>query len=334
LKLLVITSRNLEKSSTKYRIAQYADFFASRGINIEFIKRKSINSSVLKNIKEFDLVFNQRCLIKSSVSKKIFAESRKTIFDFDDAIYTRPGRPYSYLTSLRVNKRFRLWLNNADITTTSSNYLADKARQYSSSVVVIPMAVNTDIWKPLKRKPNDSITLGWAGAPVNIPNIERLNPVLNALTNKFPSLKLAIFSGEKPRLTCRFEFTPFNPGGEAAFVQSLDIGLLPLTDEEFSRGKSPIKAIQYLACGIPVVGNVFGATAEILNRSNSIAVSSDDEWISALEELILDQSRRLSMSQAARQFVLKHHNIYTVQEQLYRLFLQKEKNGEFIKISS
>jgi glycosyltransferase involved in cell wall biosynthesis len=196
------------------------------------------------------------------------------------------------------------------------------------------MAVNTDIWKPLKRKPNDSITLGWAGAPVNIPNIERLNPVLNALTNKFPSLKLAIFSGEKPRLTCRFEFTPFNPGGEAAFVQSLDIGLLPLTDEEFSRGKSPIKAIQYLACGIPVVGNVFGATAEILNRSNSIAVSSDDEWISALEELILDQSRRLSMSQAARQFVLKHHNIYTVQEQLYRLFLQKEKNGEFIKISS
>jgi len=61
-------------------------------------------------------------------------------------------------------------------------------------------------------------------------------------------------------------------------MQSLDIGLLPLNDDEYSRGKSPIKAIQYLACGIPVVGNIFGGASEILNAENSIAVNSDQEW--------------------------------------------------------
>ncbi len=323
--ILVITSRDLEKGSTKYRIAQYTDYLDRQGVHCEFVRRKEIGSSLMNNIGEFDLVFNQKCLMNLSVSRKIFSDSRKTIFDFDDAIYTRPGKPRSFITTLRVKKRLHMWLQRADYVTTSSQYLADYARQYSSSVVVVPMGIDMEIWKPLENKPEEQITIGWAGSPGNIPNVERLEPVLSALLKKYTFLKLSIFSGAKPNLVCPFEYHPFRPGAEPAFVQGLDIGLLPLVGEEYSKGKSPIKAIQYLACSVPVVGDVLGATAEILNNKNSISVSSDKDWYGALEALALDRDMRQSMGRSGREFVLEHHNMFAVREQLLQLFSDEKK---------
>jgi hypothetical protein len=270
------------------------------------------------------MVFNQKCLLRTSLSRKIIENSPRTLFDFDDAIYTRPGTPRSFLTEWRVRRRLHLWLREADIVTTANSFLADYAHRHSSSVVLVPMAIDTDIWKPTAGKENEQITIGWAGAPVNIPNLERIGPALSVILKKYSSLKLAVFSGEKPSLPCPFEFHPFKPGEEPAFVQSLDIGLLPLPDEEYSKGKSPIKAIQYLSCGIPVVGNVTGATAEILNENNSIRVSSHDDWIKALEVLIHDSNLRKALGETGRQFILDRHSIYKVREQLLGIFLAEK----------
>ena len=321
--VLVITSRDLEKASTKFRIVQYNDYLNSKGIHLQFV-RKEIGSAVLKHIKDFDMVFNQKCLMRSSLSREIILNSPKTLFDFDDAIYTRPGPPRSFITQWRVRRRLHLWLREADIVTTANSFLADYARQHSSSVVLVPMAIDTDIWKPIAKKKNEQLTIGWAGAPVNIPNLERIGPALSVILKKYPFLKLAIFSGKKPSLPCPFEFHLFMPGAEPDFIQSLDIGLLPLSNEEFSKGKSPIKAIQYLACGIPVVGNVNGATAEILNQNNSIHVSSHDDWINALEVLIHDRNLRTLLGKTGRQFILNRHSIYKVREQLLGIFLSEK----------
>ncbi|MBI5632848.1 MAG: glycosyltransferase family 4 protein [Nitrospirae bacterium] len=325
--ILVITSRDLEKASTKFRIVQYRDYLSTKGIYLQFIKQKDIGPAILKQLQDFDMVFNQKCLLRSSLSREILAGGPKTLFDFDDAIYTRPGPPRSFIAAWRVRRRLHLWLREADIVTTANRFLADYARQYSSSVVLVPMAIDTGIWKPTAKKESSQITIGWAGAPVNIPNIERIGPALCVLLKKYPSLRLAVFSGKKPSLPCPFEFHQFMPGAEPAFVQNLDIGLLPLPDEEYSKGKSPIKAIQYLACGVPVVGNVQGATAEILKQNNSIRVSSQDDWINALEVLIHDRNLRRSLGEEGRQLILDQHSIYTVREQLLELFLMK-KTGQ------
>ncbi len=322
--VLVITSRDLEKASTKFRIVQYNDYLKSKGIHLQFIRHKEIGAAILKQLKDFDMVFNQKCLLRTSHSRKIIASGPKTLFDFDDAIYTRPGSPRSFIAEWRVRRRLHLWLREADIVTTANRFLADYARQHSPSVVLVPMAIDTDIWKPTAKKESRQTIIGWAGAPVNIPNLERIGPALSVLLKKYSSLKLAVFSGEKPSLPCPFEFHRFMPGAEPAFVQSLDIGLLPLPDEEYSKGKSPIKAIQYLACGIPVVGNMCGATAEILKQNNSIQVSSHDDWINALEVLIHDRNLRTLLGEAGRQFMLDQHSIYTVREQLLGIFLAKK----------
>jgi glycosyltransferase involved in cell wall biosynthesis len=317
--ILAIISRDLQKGSTKYRIAQYLEFLESKGINIEFIKRTAIDASIVKKAGQFDLVFNQKCLFRYSLAKKLLVGSRQTLFDFDDAIYTRPGKPHSFLTGLRVKSRLHLWLKRSNIVTTSNHFLARYAQKYSKSVEVIPMALNLDTWKPTEKSVSGNITIGWAGAPVNVPLIESLDPVLSFLLKKYPFLKLAIFSGQKPRLSCPFEYHSFQPGHEPAFVKSLDIGLLPLNVEEYSKGKSPIKAIQYLACGVPVVGNVIGATGEILNEQNSIAVSNEDEWIRGLEKLITNRDLARSMGRVGCEYVQKNHNVKSVAEQFFRI---------------
>ncbi len=320
--ILAIISRDLEKGSTKYRIAQYLEFLGSKGIEIEFLNRKVIDNYTLKQVSRKDLVFNQKCLFRYSLAKKLIACSRRTIFDFDDAIYTRPRQAYSKITGMRVKRRLHLWLKNSDIVTTSSNFLAQYARQYSNAVEIVPMGLNLDRWKPIEKKEKKEIRIGWAGAPVNIPLIEGLDHGLTLLSKKYSFLKIAIFSGQKPRLTCPFEYFPFKPAEEISFVQNLDIGLLPLIHDEFSEGKSPIKAIQYLACGAPVVGNVFGATREILNEKNSIAVSSEDEWISGLEALITNPNQARMMGRAGREHVKKNNNMRSSAEQLFKIILQ------------
>lgn len=327
MKMLVLAKADSESGSTKYRIAQYADVLEAKGFKLDFVKRSEINRSLIDRARAYDVVFNQRCLIRTSLAKKIIANSRRVVFDFDDAIYTRSGEPrpwLSQLTLVRKRRRLRLWLESASVVTTANHFLAGYARQYSSTVEVIPNALDLEVWKPLAKDAKETVTLGWAGSRPNVRNLERLGPLLAVLIKKYPSLKLAVFSGERPHLACPFQYHPFKPGKEVEFVQNLDIGLLPLVDEEYSKGKSPIKAIQYLACGVPVVGNPIGATAEILNDSNSIAVSSDEEWISALEILINDRQRLTSLGKAGREFAEKHHDIRIAAEQRMKVFLGKE----------
>jgi hypothetical protein len=319
--ILAIVSRDLEKGSTKYRLAQYLDFLAARGVSVEFVRRGEIDASTLEKARRADLLFNQKCLINCSLAKPLIAASRRVVFDFDDAIYTRPGKPFSLLTQWKVRRRFHLWLCRADVVTTANEFLAGYARRHSAAVEVVPMALDLKNWHPAPSGQREQVVIGWAGAPVNIPLLERLDGVLSSLFGKSSSVKLAVFSGQKPRLSCPFEYHPFRPGGESEFVRKLDIGLLPLADEEYARGKSPIKAIQYLASGVPVVGNVLGATGEILNAGNSIAVSTEIEWRQALEKLIVDRALARQLGRSGRLQIEKTHDFGKVAERLYQLLI-------------
>ena len=120
MKILVISSRDLEKGSTKFRVAQYQSLLNSKNISLEYVRRNEIDAATLEKIHRVDLVFNQKCLIKTGLSRKIIRLAKRTLFDFDDAIYTRPGNPYSWFTGARVSKRLHFWLQNADATITAN----------------------------------------------------------------------------------------------------------------------------------------------------------------------------------------------------------------------
>ncbi len=325
--ILAIVSRDLEKGSTKYRLAQYLDYLASRGATVEFVRRDALDGTTVAKARQADLLFNQKCLIRQGLSRQLIAASRRVVFDFDDAIYTRPGRPYSRFTQFKVNQRLHLWLRNASVVMPANDYLAKFARGHSDTVAVIPMALDLKVWQPTGKRGAQPVTLGWAGAPVNVHLLERLEPALAKVLQRFPQVRLAVFSGQRPRLTIPFDYQPFLPGAEPAFVSGLDIGLLPLLDEEFTRGKSPIKSLQYLACGVPVVGNVFGATAEILKPDNSIAVTTEHDWLAALERLIIEPELRRTLGANGRQFVARRHDVSKVAERLWQVICPDARAG-------
>jgi len=318
--MLALLSRDLEKGSSKYRLAQYLEYFKSRELDVKPVNRSGINRALTREVGHFDILFNQKYLFNYSLSKKLIDGSNRTVFDFDDAIYTRPGKPYSIIAGFRVKRRMQLWLKRSDVVTTSSIFLSEYAKRFTDSVKIIPMALDLDLWKPKENRPDDgSITIGWAGSPVNINLVERLDEIMSRLSDKYQFVKFKIFSGQKPNLNTPFAYHPFQPGSEPDFVRNLDIGLLPLNDDEFSKGKSPIKAIQYISCGVPVVGQGIGATCEILNSRNSISVSDNKEWIQALETLIMNRDIIKSMGAAGRKHAEENFNFKTVADRFFNI---------------
>ncbi|MFZ7124652.1 MAG: glycosyltransferase family 4 protein [Desulfobacterales bacterium] len=302
-----IISKDLAKGSTKYRIAQFLDYLSDRGLRFEFIRRDKVHKKIAF-VKKYDLVFNQKCLIAPRISRKIFRLYPKVVFDFDDAIYTRPGNPFSLITRIKVRRRLHYWLRYSKLVMAPNEVLSNYARRYSSVVQTVPMALDLGVWTPARQKRSDIFTIGWAGAPVNIPLIERIDSVLEEITSKFSNVRVAIFSGRRPNLRIPFDYHPFQPGEEPKFIQSLDVGLLPLSNEEYTRGKSPIKSLQYFACGIPVVGNFYGASKEILTPDNSFNVNSHKEWVEALNCLISNPDLSEKMGMSGRTIVETRHD--------------------------
>jgi len=317
MKALIIISRDQDKPSTRFRFVQYEELLAERGVTLEYILRDEIDAEVLARIPDYDVLINQKCLMKKSLAKKIIAASRRIIFDMDDAIWTRADRNYSWYTAWRVQSRLRQWLSAANVVTVANDYLGSYARQFSSHVEVIHMALDMKKWQPREKNGNQIVTMGWAGSPATLKNLEHIGKILCECLRSNPGLRLAVYSGKRPEFPCEFEFTPFIPGTEAAFVKQLDIGLLPLpSDDEFTRGKSPIKALQYMASGVPVIGQVRGATAEIMNATNSLQVETESDWKLAIKALFADAQKRQQLGDAGRDFVLREHSMQRTVEQI------------------
>jgi glycosyltransferase involved in cell wall biosynthesis len=308
MKLLALPIGNEDTASSWYRFYQFLPRLRASGWEVEILVGAADASRVAEQAAGADIVLNQKNLLRGNLARALRHCAKRVVFDFDDAVFTRPGKPFSWLTQLRVNARLRYQLRTADLVTVSSRYLADYAVKYATRVEVLPMAIDLNVWTERPAPRSETVTIGWSGAPHNLGYLEQLEPVLARLVAEYPRVRLAVFCGRAPRWSLPVQHVPFAKGEDHRFVAQLDIGLLPLGEDSFTRGKSPIKVLQYMACGVPVVGNVFGATSEILVESNSIAVHSPEQWHAALAALVADPQRRAALGRAGRSFVAEHHD--------------------------
>lgn len=315
MRIAAITFGDRETASTKFRLVDYLPFLQEKGIEVALIPKQNVS---LESLRGADAIINQKSLLSPTIGKKIVSLGKPILFDIDDAIYARSGRPYGFFTRWRLMRRLRFWTSNSSLVLTANGVLADEARRYSNAVVVLPMGLDLNQWRPAEKSASALFTVGWAGAPHNLPLLEAINPALQEIHQQFPQVQFAVYSGAKPKLTIPFLHVPFQPGSEPAFTQTLDIGLLPLVDDAMCRSKSPIKAIQYLACGVPVVGNRVGATCEILNDRNSLGVCNLNDWVSALKHLIMNPDSARKMGGNGRAFAKSYHDRSFLAEQLYQ----------------
>ena len=321
MKILAIINGPKNESSTWYRLYQYKDFFEANGIELESYRRFEITPEVIKRAGEVDLVFNQKCLFSHSVSRAILRNAKRAIFDIDDAIWTRANKKYGPVTGWRVRRRLDSWLRGAGCVSVSNGYLGDYARSRGAKVVDMPMSLQLADWKPLVDRVDDGVVrIGWAGSPGNLRYIESLDGVLKRLKDDFSHLEVCIYSGKRANLSFEYTWEDYAPGTEAGFVQRLDVGLLPLTDDDFLKGKSPIKAIQYMSCGVPVVGYNQGGAKELLGADRAIEANSEDEWYEAIARLIKDAELRKQMGDRGREYVLATHDFDQCKVKLLDIF--------------
>jgi glycosyltransferase involved in cell wall biosynthesis len=246
------------------------------------------------------------------------------LLDFDDAIFLPSPDPSTRLTGLlkRPASLPRL-IKGARVTTVGNNYLADYARQHTSAVEVIPTCVDTERFS---MRPQVSgageLVIGWIGSRSTVPYLRLLDDVWSTV-NAHGRLELRIVGGCHVPAGVKTRCEPWSLESEQAALHTFDIGVMPLPDDEWAKGKCGLKILQYMASGVPVVASRVGVNPEIItDGENGFLASSVEEWGDKLSKLASDPDLRRSMGRAGRVTVETDYSVAKWAPRLAEVMLQ------------
>lgn len=237
---------------------------------------------------------------------------RPYILDLDDAFFLkyRTGR-LAWLSPLLGGKIDQL-IRRAAAVTAGSRHLAAYARQFNPRVVLLPSVVDTDHYRPHSTEPCSPaapFTIGWIGSPTTAPYLELLVEPLQQLAREIP-LRLLVIGGAAPAIDgVEVIEHSWCLEQEVPLIQQFDVGVMPLPDTPWTRGKCAYKLIQCMACAVPVVASPVGANVDVVSPECGLLASTSQEWLSALRRLAGDPTLRTRLGTAARERVEAHYSV-------------------------
>lgn len=229
--------------------------------------------------------------------------AKASIYDIDDMVHLLPTTSVNRLaTPFKTRHRFTVLLKGADHVITCTPTLDSIARRYNSNTTDISSTVNTSRYLPANQySASKSLVIGWSGSHSTSPYLHLLDRVFRELSKVYDFTLLVIGSSDYQLPGVRLELVPWSPETEIPSLQRIDIGVYPLPDEPWVNGKSGLKAIQYMALGIPTVASNLGCNSRVVEHGVSgFLASSYDDWVSILSALIDDHHLRRSIGLAAR----------------------------------
>ena len=251
---------------------------------------------------------------------------KKIIYDFDDAIWLpNTSEQNKMVASIKWHHKVDHICKWACKVSAGNQYLADYARQYNQNVVVNPTTIDTKgLHNPTPRAANEVFTIGWTGTHSTMPYLLPILPILDELSNKY-QFRLLIISNQLPDFQRPYlEFVKWQKSTEIADLQRMDIGIMPLSDDKWARGKCGFKALQYMALKIPALISPVGVNTEIVDDGiNGFLCSGDDEWKLALTRFFQDPTLIAQMAEACRKKVVDHYSVLSNTENFLNLFSDK-----------
>jgi glycosyltransferase involved in cell wall biosynthesis len=246
----------------------------------------------------------------------------KVIFDFDDAIfYTRlPGRiAYSHLKGI---------LSTSDAVTVGSHYLKEFASKFNENVFLLPSAVDMTLFDPRIRRSHGDFIIGWLGegTPYQLRYLEILKDPLNALAKKY-DFRFKIVSALSKQVRQAFTNQRFDadfgldhwvPLEEVPeLIADFDIGVMPLTDDKWAKGKCAMKLLEYLSMKLATVSSAVGENRYVIDHgSNGFLASSPQEWMDDIERLIVDPDLRKELGENGYKSVKECYSLQAVVDTL------------------
>lgn len=243
------------------------------------------------------------------------------VVDYDDAIFHTYDRHRRPIARALLGRKLEPLLKRAAACICGNDYLLDYARRFCPESVLIPTVLDTDHYVP-PPSPPPRPRVGWIGSPTNWQNVEPLLPALISAIARHGAALRAIGAGAGARPAPGLELVDWREEDELAELQAMSIGIMPLLDEPFQRGKCGYKLIQYMACGVPVIASPVGVNAQIVgDRGSGLLAESADQWVAALDRLLSDPALRATMGAAGRATAVEKFSLAAHQPRLLRTLL-------------
>jgi glycosyltransferase involved in cell wall biosynthesis len=252
---------------------------------------------------------------------KIFR--KKMIYDFDDAIWIPVTSEYNKTASRYKNfSKIGSICRLAYHVTVGNEFLENYARKFNESTSVIPTVVNTtDAHNVLQKQFTNNPSIGWTGTFSTLPYLNLVIPVLQRLQEKY-DFTFYVIADKDPELPLKnFRFIKWKRETETDDLLNFHIGLMPLHDDEISRGKCGFKAIQYMSLGIPALVSPVGVNTKIVdNGVNGFICEKEDDWYDKMELLLNNPELREKMGAAARNKIQSHYSVKATAGMFLSLF--------------
>jgi glycosyltransferase involved in cell wall biosynthesis len=278
---------------------------------------------ILKAYK-YDVIVIQRQIFPYGppwLEKLLLLLNKNIIFDTDDANFAKPVfTPKNVFQKFRPLEKISYLMKKSKYVTVADEYIRNYALNYNPNVTVIPMCIDWKQYVASNSRPRNfnKPLIGWAGTKSGLIYLKSIKDMFQKLAKEY-SFTLKIISGAADKIVKEIssegldiEQKKWNLNEEISDLYTLDIGIVPLTKNEFEKGKFPFKALQYMAVGIPVVGTRWGVLEEIITDGvNGFLVDSEEEWIDKLGVLIKDTELKKRMGENGRK-VIKEKFTYVI----------------------
>jgi glycosyltransferase involved in cell wall biosynthesis len=234
------------------------------------------------------------------------------VVDYDDAIFHRYDRHGHWMVRRLLGEKIDRIMQFASCVIAGNSYIARRAYEAGAeTVAIIPTVIDLDRYKIEEKRERLPLTVGWIGSPSTFSYFRSIAPVLIELQKRLP-IRVAVVGvvNREIKSALPFNFYEWSEDTEVALLKTFDIGIMPLPDTPWTKGKCGYKLIQYMACGLPVVASRVGANIDIVNSEETgFLVSKNEEWAEAIERLATDAGLRESMGKNGRRRVEMIYNI-------------------------
>jgi len=351
MKVLFLTQTDIDGPASRYRVYQFLDYLKDHGVEWtlspgiaknHYLKVYSGKNSLrkfaalvlvfFKRLKDalrapgYDIIFLQREILPQVfpvIEKMIMKLNKNLVFDFDDAIFLVPAQRDSFIYKFRFRDNISEIIKGSSYIIAGNEYLREYAGRFSSKVCVIPTCVDTARFYVKKKliSDNEQTVIGWIGTEHSLFYLKNIEGVFKELSKKF-NICLHVIGGRDFAVEgVKVVNKKWDMGTEVADLHELDIGVAPLLDDGWGKGKCGLKALQYMSCGIPVVCSNAGIYKEmIVEGKNGFLASKDDEWVEKLEMLIQDKKLREKISLAARNMIEEKYSLKANASKLKSVF--------------
>jgi glycosyltransferase involved in cell wall biosynthesis len=303
-----------EVSSCRYRVLQYLPYLREKGIDVSthFYKRNWVDKLKFYNrLGQYDVLYIHRKLFTPLEFWYLRKKAKKIVYDFDDAVmYPSTGSKNSRSFSRRM--KFAYMMKRVDLVVAGNQFLKSEVLPYNSNVEVIPTSIDLSRYTCKEDfHPKEPVTIGWLGSSSTLKYLRPLLRTFEKIYERYPKFRLKIVCDQ----FLDSERVPvikkqWSSEEEESDLKSFDIGVMPLSNDLWSKGKCGLKILQYQSVGIPVVCTPVGINRDMVEDGvNGFWAQSEEEWTRSILKLMQDDGLRRGMGLKGRKTVEKSYSL-------------------------